>query len=151
MSARNYAVWLLGRREWSRKELLTRLTWRGYSPEEAQEATEFCDKHGFQSDARFADSRARSRSRQYGNRRIVQELKEKGLAPDLLEASVADLEDENNRALRASKKFSGKPLDAQLNAKVWRFLMARGFSSDAIKFAIRELKNSGEAPAGPAV
>lgn len=137
--AKNYAAWLLGQREWSSKELSSRLRERGYSEQSVAEAMEFCVKHNFQSDARFAESRTRMRSTTRGNRSIVQELKEKGVSSEIISATLENVAPETERALAAAERFRGLVSDPKLNAKAWRFLTTRGFKGDVIKKVLREL------------
>ncbi len=141
-SAKKYALWLLGRREWSEKELRQRLAVKGYEESEISECLEFCQQHGFQSDERFAASRIRSRASTRGNRRLTQELSQKGVEPGLAATLLAQAGGEEERACAAARKFEGKPWSVELKAKVWRFLAARGFSSQAIKAALGALQSA---------
>lgn len=137
--AKNYAAWLLGQREWSAKELSSRLRDRGYSEQSVAEAMEFCVKHNFQSDTRFAESRTRMRSSTRGNRSIVQELREKGVSSEIISATLENAAPEMDRALAAADRFRGLTWDPKLNAKAWRFLTTRGFSSTVIQKVLKEM------------
>jgi regulatory protein len=85
------------------------------------------------SDARFVESRLHARSARYGNRRIEQELKLHGAAPD----------DDQRQSLKASEvargqrvwaaRFGAPPRDATERARQMRFLAARGFTSETIR------------------
>lgn len=138
-SAQSYAVWLLARKEWSAQELRQRLVIRGYSPEQAEQALTVLQGHGLQDDARYAGMHSRSKASVHGNRRIVQSLRDKGLAPDLIESAVSELPEESERAREAVYRFEGKEPDFQLKTKVWRYLMSRGFSGRAVEAAWRQL------------
>jgi regulatory protein len=146
--AKQYALWLLGRREWSAKELRARLKLKGYSQEDIDTCIEFCQAHRLQSDQRFAESRTRLRANSHGNQRILQELSQKGIADADAKAALADAGDEVERARNAAKRFVGKELTIQLQAKAWRFLGARGFSGAAIKVVLQELKEGAGAQGG---
>lgn len=143
---RNYALGLLARREWSTAELRDRLIQRGVAPEVVEDTLTFLQTHGLQSDARFVASRARGLSARKGNRAIAQDLRQKGIEPELIEAQVSELEDEAARACHAARRFEGTLLDEKLKAKVWRFLGSRGFSSAAIRQAMQHLKVLSAAP-----
>ncbi len=135
-----YALWLLGRREWSAKELEQRLKFKGYSASDIEECLAFCQRHGLQSDERFAASKVRSRATSHGNRRIRQELSQKGVAEAASSQALEEAGDEAERAVSAARRFEGKPWSLDLKGKAWRFLMSRGFGSDAIKTALRGLQ-----------
>lgn len=139
-SAKSYALWLLSRREYAAKELLSTITTRGYPQEEAEEAVSSMQGHGFQDDSRYAQMKARVSSRRSGNRRVTMVLVEKGVSKELAAQQLDELEPESVRALRLVEKFEGKELDGALKGKVWRFLAYRGFSSDAMKGALSHLK-----------
>jgi regulatory protein len=139
-SAKSYALWLLSRREYAAKELLTTLTNRGYPQDEAETAVTSMQGYGFQDDNRYAEMKARASSRRSGNRRVTMVLVEKGVSKELAAQQLDELEPEPERALRLVQKFEGKPLDEALKGKVWRFLAYRGFSTDAIKASLGHLK-----------
>jgi len=94
------------------------------------------------SDARFAEAWVRSRSARDGLARLRQSLRQKGIADELIAASVGELPDELSRAREVwAKKFGAAPTDAREWAKQARFLQGRGFSVDVIR---RLLKNTDE-------
>ena len=136
---KQYALWLLGRREWSAKELAARLKFKGYPAQAVDECVEFCQRHGLQSDLRFASSRTRMRAKSHGNRRISQELNQKGVDAETVTQVLSDAGSEFERAAAAASRFAGKPLTRELQAKAWRFLASRGFSGDAVKAALKGL------------
>jgi regulatory protein len=112
---------------------------------------------GLLSDTRFTQSRLHLRKARFGNRRIEQELKQHGVVP------TADQRDElrgseAQRALALLRKRLRTPAESSARAadtaelpaltgsfdraqllKGQRFLAGRGFSSDAIRQALRRL------------
>jgi len=139
-SAKSYALWLLSRREWSAKELRQRLKLKGYEEPDIEACLALLEQHGLQSDTRFAHSRVRSKASQLGNRRLRQDLAAKGISADLVSESLEEAGDELERARAAARRFEGKAWTPELQAKAWRFLMSRGFGSDAIRQTLKSLK-----------
>ena len=95
-------------------------------------------ERGYLSEARLVESRINARASRYGNRRIQQELRQLGVAPD--EEQQARLKDsELARAQEVwRRKFGGElPVDAASRAKQMRFLAARGFSSEVVRRVLR--------------
>lgn len=137
---RNYVIWLLGRREHSEHELRTRLKQRGCDQAEIDDALQFVQENGYQSDGRYAAMKARADAGRRGNRRIEFALADKGIAKEQIEEQLATLAPEEDRAIAAVTRFEGKIVDQKLKQKVWRFLGSRGFSSSAIKAAIAHLQ-----------
>lgn len=138
--AKHYALWLLGRREWSAKELEQRLRLKGYPDQDIAACLEFCQQHGLQSDSRFAASKVRTRAASHGNRRISQELSLKGVSPEDRLQALSEAGDETERAQEAARRFEDKPWSLELKSKAWRFLMSRGFSTQAIGHALKALE-----------
>jgi regulatory protein len=137
---RNYVLWLLGRREWSRQELADRLKQRGCSAEEIEDALSYAKENGYQSDERYARSRANLRGSRYGNRRVAQELAQKGIDRETVQQVVAEeLPDELDRARTLLDPFTRMAPDLKVRQKAYRKLASRQFSFSVIQSALREL------------
>ncbi|MFZ5540965.1 MAG: recombination regulator RecX [Pseudomonadota bacterium] len=142
------AVAALARREHSRAELARKL--RRHLPEGADPAQidrvldELAGK-GMLSEARFAASLVRTRAGRFGAGRVRQELKQHGLAPDLIAQATADLaKSELSRAREVwRKRFGTPPRDDAERAKQLRFLASRGFSTDVILQVVRGTPDDG--------
>ena len=123
---------LLARREYSQFELRVRLTARGYADDLINDILSELNRENLQSDTRFTESYLRMRvSRGFGPRRIQAELRERGIAEEL----ICEFIDENDAmwptvAQRVLKKKFGEdePADFKARAKQLRFLQYRGFS-----------------------
>lgn len=139
------ALGLLVRREHSRKELETKLAARGVARDEAVAAVERMAAEGWQDDARFAQSLARTRAGAgYGPLRIRAELGTHGLD----EASIASAfealaeageDDWRGRARDLVARRFGEDLAGDLarRRKAADFLLRRGFDGDTIRAATR--------------
>ncbi len=94
---------------------------------------------GLQSDARTAQSVARSKSSRYGVHRIKQQLQAKGLASELVARTVGEVRDtEFDRALDVWRRRYGEPAQNMAErARQVRFLTARGFDSEVVRRVVR--------------
>ena len=129
------AVGYLSRREYARNELARKLRPYAEDAAEIDPVLDALEKEGWLSTARFAQSLVHRRAGRQGTARIVQELRQHGVADD----QVAELREE----LRATeyqraqdvwrKRFSEKPADRNDYAKQARFLAGRGFAHDVIR------------------
>ncbi len=137
---KNYAVWLMGRQDYSAADLERRFAMKGYPAKEIQDCMRFLKDNALQSDERFAGNRARTKERRQGNRRIAMDLKTKGIDQELIAGAVETLGEEKERAIGVVQKFAGKDVTQELKTKAWRFLAARGFGSDSIKAALSALQ-----------
>lgn len=136
------AVAALARREHSRAELARKLRRQlpeGEDPSEIDRVLDELTRKGMLSEARFAASLVRSRAERFGTTRIRQELKQHGLAPDLIVQATDELaKSELSRAREVwRKRFGAPPRDEAERAKQLRFLAARGFSTDVVLRVVR--------------
>lgn len=90
-SSFDYAIFLLGRKPYPFKEMYDKLIQRGYSEKETQDATSRLKELGYLDDALFAKNRVRSRAdfSSWGKSKIIQELKQKGVAAEHIENAIS--------------------------------------------------------------
>lgn len=137
------AMNLLAMREHSLKELHTKLTRKfGLHESITSELTKLRDE-GLQSDSRFAEGFFNMRKSQgKGQMLIAMELKERGIAGELISELLALGQDEwNQLALVAKQKKFGPQIaqDIKTKTKQMRFLSARGFNSASIQYALKHM------------
>lgn len=143
--ARDCALRLLSRREYSAHELADKLAQKGYSSREVDETIADCQRLGLQSDLRFVESFCRSRIRQgSGPLKIRQELQAKQVERQLIDDVLKEEQDNwLTYALAVwQKKYKnqGKLPFAELQ-KGQRFLLYRGFPTDIIAGVIAEIND----------
>ncbi len=134
-SLRARALDALSRREHSRIELMRKLAPHTGNPDELTALLDDLQKRGWLSDARFAEQVINARQSRYGSRKLAFELREKGVADDLISAAVVNLHDTELERARAiwERKFGQMPASAHEKAKQVRFLQSRGFDWDVIR------------------
>ncbi|MAZ86112.1 MAG: recombination regulator RecX [Cellvibrionaceae bacterium] len=101
-------------------------------------------EEALQSDERFSEAYVRMRyGKGYGPRRILAELRQKGIDDELSAAVVRDGSCDWYESARIAldKKFSGGSLVSADRAKIYRFLTYRGFFHDHIQYAIESQRN----------
>ncbi len=123
---------LLSLREHSRFELERKLL-RRFDEVLVQQVLQNLEQQGLQSDERFAEQYAYSRrNKGYGPLRIRAELRERGIAEELIATWLEDDEQDWYALMigAAEKKFGAQPpADRREMAKRGRFLSSRGFPS----------------------
>lgn len=138
------ALALLVRREHSRLELDRKLRARGVAPEEAAAAVQRMHEAGWQDDARFATSLARSRAGNgYGPLRIRAELgchhlDDVAIAAAfdaLAEAGEGDWPAHAGALVR--RRFGSGDLDPKQRRKAADLLLRRGFDGDTVRAVLR--------------
>ena len=137
--ARLAAMRLLTRREHSCQELMQKLQHRGFGLELVKEVIDEFERQDLISDQRYAESYTRSRcGKGYGPIRIGQELKQRGVDDDIIDATLAGAEfDWFGLAQKVRIKRFGDALPQNMvdKAKQTRFMEYRGFNHQQIKHA----------------
>ncbi|MBC6905686.1 regulatory protein RecX [Saccharophagus sp. K07] len=135
----NFALGLLSRREHSHHELQQKLLQRFSSHAESieQVLAQLADQ-GYQSDERYADAYIRGRrSKGYGDKRIAQELRLRGIESGLIEKTLSEhsVDEHQDRSLFHvwNKKFKTPPQDLREKSRQISFLRYRGFSMSEIE------------------
>ena len=131
---------MLARREHSVFELTCKLQQKDFPSELIQEVIERLVADNLLNDERYAEAYVRIRSaRGFGLQRIRMEMKERGVASELISDAIEQSEiDWNELALEVkSKKFGEQPAEEfALRAKQMKFLQYRGFSHAQINAAV---------------
>jgi regulatory protein len=137
-TAKNYCLYLLSRREYSQKELLTKLMQKGFERADIQPVIDELAKNLWQSDDRFAECYARYRLQKgFGAVAIRYELSQKGIdvALNTLNDVLLTIADDWLDLLTQvyCKKYGDiEPITRHDWSKRSRFLLQRGFSSSQI-------------------
>ena len=139
-----YAVTLLARRDYSTRELRSKLKERGYLDHAIEPVLIDLEETRKLDDARYGANVVASRSRRaLGPARIRDELKRKGVDAETIDQAIAGGEGEEApdfarlaREARIRKFGPEIPKDWKEKARQARFLQYRGFSTDHIRAAL---------------
>jgi regulatory protein len=137
------ALRLLSRREYSRKELASKLLQLVRRDEEEltvdiEEQIEAVlndfEARAWLSDERFAQALVHRRSERYGVRRVADELERAGIETGLISQLTGELkESEYDRAKALwTRKFGQIPTEQKERARQYRFLISKGFSPELV-------------------
>jgi regulatory protein len=141
LSLYSRAVGYLARREHSRLELSKKLRPHADTAEEVEAVLARLIEAKLLSDERFAESLAHRRADRYGSARLGMELKQQGVAEDIVARTLAGARsDELARARAIFERRFGEPAkEANVRAKQAAFLMRRGFASGIVAQVLRGL------------
>lgn len=132
---RQRALDYLAKREYSYVELGQKLKAFADESDDIPALLEDFKTRDWLSDARFTEQIVHARQAKFGSARVAHELREKGVADDLIAGAVADVkanEFDNAREVWR-KKYKEAPSSREEWAKQARFLQSRGFGFDVIK------------------
>ena len=130
---RRAALGWLSRREHSRAELRRKLARKFGDSVPLEPLLDWLESHRFLDDRRFAEIFVRGRiGRGQGALRIRQELQQRGLREEVIEAALTDAGCDWFQLavdIRA-RRFRGVPTDQKERARQLRFLQYRGFTGE---------------------
>ncbi len=153
VSLRARALQYLARREYSRAELRGKLLPHVQADEDFEQVSpvnldalldDFVAR-GWLSDARAATQLVHAKRSRFGTQRITHELRQKGIAEELISAALPELKASELEAARSvwQTKFGIAPHDEKEKAKQVRFLQSRGFGFDVIFQVLRAAGTEG--------
>jgi len=132
----------LARREYSRAELRAKLLSHVQIEEDSEQSQAIeldallddLTVRGWLSDARATSQLVHARRSRFGTQRITNELRQRGISDELIDAALPALKESELDSAREvwQRKFGVVPQDAKEKAKQIRFLQSRGFSIDVI-------------------
>jgi regulatory protein len=140
-NARTAALRLLGRRDYTVRELQEKLIARGHGVEDVTAVLNDLAADGLQSDERVAAAHVRTASqvKGRGRLRIARELEARGIGRPLVARVLATVAPGDERAaileILRRKHFPASPAPAE-RRRMFQHLLRRGFSSDAIARAL---------------
>ncbi len=134
------ALRLLGRKQYSRGQLVRKLSDRGFTAADIEASVNRCLQWGYLNDDAYAQTVIRQLKRKgFGTAYIRRMLSTKELAPEIVEAALesAGLGENELEGCRDAlcRKVNGRALSADPSRdkiKLYRFLYRRGFSSETI-------------------
>ena len=140
--AKEKALYLLEHRSHSKKELTEKIARTAASREAAQAAADRMEELGLLNDEDYARRYARElfTRKRWGAMRVKQELKRKGIAPELVDELLTEYQDEdatleNMRAL-LEKKYPDWPDDEKVRRRAFAALQRLGYSYADIRRAM---------------
>ncbi len=152
-TAKKRAMYLLGARDYSSRELLEKLM-KNYSREVCEEAVSQMKEYGYLDDRRYADKLARKfvEVRKYGKNRAKMMMIQKGLSPSLADEALsrysADDMVEEIRAVIEKKYMDRLSADGTEGMKEMQKVMAalarRGYGYEDIRSAISRIREIAE-------
>jgi regulatory protein len=143
----NLVFKMLDRRLRTRRDMMRKLSDKGFDPEAVSVVLDQFEEHGLHSDRRFAEAWCRDtlRTKAVGCRFLESKLRSKGIASSLaavVSRECLDPETESTLARRAAvtwwRKQRGDHDDPKTIAKGARFLASRGFPTAGTMSLIRD-------------
>lgn len=148
-AARDLAIRYLAGQARSVQQMADYLRRKGIEPHVAADTIQQLETSGYLNEEAYAESfvNHRMQSKPRGKRMIRWELKQKGISEPLIDQALLQYEDEVEAARRLLSKKAAKIKQApsadewrDMQRKLGRFLMSKGFSLSTIRIVLQELK-----------
>ena len=138
-AVRRSAFWHLGRRDHSEQELRNKLARKTDNQAWIETVITECYEYNYLNDQRFVESFIRtSNNKGYGANRIKRDLKQKGIATDLIQGAFTNNQYDyvESAVLLLAKKYDKRLNNQSVKQKAMGFLQNKGHSFDDIFAAI---------------
>lgn len=140
---KNYirAVDLISRRLRSEKEIRDYAKRKQWTATNTERVIERLKNHGYLNDKVFAEAFVRSRqsTERYSKRRIERDLRQKGIAPNIIKQVLPDESSDKNAIIKLVQKRASRYDDVN---KLKAYLIRAGFNYDDVNQAISEYYNN---------
>lgn len=149
ISLRNRALQYLAKRDYGRAELRAKLLphvevendFEQVQPIDLEALLDDLTARGWLSDERAVSQFVHAKRGRFGTQRIAYELRQKGIADNLIADTLPQLKETELESARNvwQRKFGALPQDQKEKTKQFRFMQSRGFSMDVIIKVLRTL------------
>ena len=145
ISARDYALKVIGFKDRTEKEIREKLTQKGYDENTIEDETEFLKSYGFINDSRYAERFTHDaiNLKKWGKSRIKTELLRKGIDREIIENTIEDIFselDDDRLFTEMQKRFKNSDFsNIKERTRIFNFYLRRGFSPDEIKGAMNSM------------
>lgn len=145
ISARDYALKVIGFKDRTEKEIREKLTQKGYDEIIIEDETEFLKSYGFINDLRYTERFTHDaiNIKKWGKARIKTELLRKGIEREIIENTIEDIFselDDDRIFTEMQKRFKNSDFsNMKERTRIFNFYLRRGFSPDEIKGAMNRM------------
>ena len=145
ISARDYALKIVGFKDRTEKEIREKLTGKGYDENTIEEEIQFLKGYGFINDLRYAERFTHDaiNIKKWGKARIKTELLRKGIDREIIENTIEDAFseiDDDRLITEMQKRFKNSDFsNIKERTRIFNFYLRRGFSPNEIKGAMNHM------------
>ena len=147
-----HALFLLEHRDFSKKELASRLEEKGYEEDFAVAAAEKIAAMGYIDDRRYAERLVERKKNKVGEQQIRYELSKAGISREDADDILAEMYDESSDGVAVvlkemRRKLKGEILeDRKAQAKLFNSFRAKGFTFETVKAAYEKYCENEDLP-----
>ena len=132
----HYALSLVQSRMYTEREMRRKLCLKNFSDDSIEITLSELKRYNYVDDYLFAEMYAREVEAKFGKLKIKQKLYEKGVASEIIQSILENVDNGNAAVELLKRKWRDLPIDSNDKQKAFRFLAQRGFDFDQAKKAI---------------
>lgn len=143
---KNSALKIIERSYKTEKEVVEKLQMKGYEEKHIEASIDFLKEYKFLNDDYYAEAYIRDKLNSKGSMRIKQDLIKKGIARDIVEEKLAEIDKSSEKD--TAKELAEKKLRVirksendtyKISGKLYRFLISKGYTYDIVKEVVKDV------------
>ena len=138
---KNYAIDLVSRKMYSEKEIRAKMKQKEFSQTAIDSVVDILKEYGYINDEAYAAIYCEHYMKKYGVKKLEFELKNKGIAPEIIENAVAGVKNDDTLEELIKKRVAGKELDVKEYSKTVRYFLSKGFEYDKIASILNKMRD----------
>lgn len=144
--ALNKAVAFISKSQKSKKQVVEYLTKKGFEDDAINYAIEKLGEYKYIDDVQYAKNFVKFKTKSSGKRKILMELKQKGVDENLAKQKIEEYSKDSEYILLVAQKYlKGKNLeDLKTKQKAYRFLASKGYESGDIIATLNKILKEGD-------
>lgn len=139
--ALNKAVTLLGKNLKTRRQMRTYLNDKGFSKNIVDYVIDKLSEYNYINDINYATIYVKSVKNKYGKLKIINNLRQKGISEKDIDEVMQEFESDTQSILTLAQKYmKNKEINQDNMAKLYRYLLSKGFGYDEVNSIVRSIK-----------
>lgn len=136
---KNYAVGLVSKKMYSKKEITDKMVFKGYSHTAISGVVSILEEYGYINDDAYTSMFIETYMKKYGIHKIRYELRNKGVDESIIERHLVSFHNDEHLMNLIQQKLHGKMLNKELFSKIVRNFAAKGFEYEKIKSCLKNI------------
>ncbi|ATD55304.1 recombination regulator RecX [Clostridium chauvoei] len=151
MKCKNSALRIVEKNYKTKKEIIDKLTLKGYDENTINRTIEFLKEYNFINDENYARMYVNDKIKNHGANKIKYDLIRKGISEDLIKNQISNIDENAEREVAYSlalKKYNllikREQDNYKLSQKLYRFLLSKGYSYDVTSEIVKKVTSNEE-------
>ena len=136
---RDYAVNLVSRKMYTKKEMADKLRIKGFSKTATDGVMDILEEYGYINDDVYAELYCEYQSKKNGAKKISYDLQMKGVSKEIIQKYISRIDNKDELLNLMEAKIKSKTVDDKERQKIIRHFLSKGFEYEAVKSCLDRL------------